>query len=114
MESSESIQRVRSVTVYINPLTVPEMGSPGQDVEISVRANAANGCYGIHKISMTRIDEYHFLFEAWAIHDSLAICTQATIWKDTTFLFKPILSGKYYFEANEAPYPIMRDTLVVN
>ena len=63
---------------------------------------------------MSSIDDHHFLLKAWAIYDSQAVCIQTTIWKDTTFLFRPLASGNYYFEANEAPQPIVRDTLVVN
>jgi len=107
-------RRGKLVSVVINPLTVPDVGSQGQDVEIAVRANAPSGCYLIQKISMSSIDDHHFLLKAWAIYDSQAVCIQTTIWKDTTFLFRPLASGNYYFEANEAPQPIVRDTLVVN
>jgi hypothetical protein len=104
----------RQVPVDIYEIAMPTSGSINQDVEVQLKAMATNGCYSQLQISLIEIDSRHFLFKAIGLYQSNGICPDVIVYEDTVITFKPSMSGKYFFQTNEDPFEIQKDTLDIN
>jgi hypothetical protein len=103
-----------TVPVTISKIVMPGKAQLNQAIDIQLTAEATDGCYRDLKIAMTEIDSTHFLFKATGMFETYGACPAIMVYSDTIIYFKPTLKGKYYFQTNENPAKIMRDTLEVN
>jgi hypothetical protein len=104
----------RQIPVEIYEATIPATGRINQDIQIQLKSQATNGCYSDLKVKLVEIDSRHFLFKATALFQSSGVCPEIMVYKDTTITFKPTLTGKYFFQTNEEPFEIRKDTIAVN
>lgn len=104
----------KRVPVIIYESTIPDSGTVNQNIEIQLRAQATNGCYSDFETTLTEIDSKHFLFKATALIGTNGACPSVMVYKDTTITFIASSAGKYYFQTNEDPFKIERDTIEVN
>ena len=102
----------KRVPVRISQMIIPGHGSINLEIEISLRAEAENGCYRDLEFTVTETDERHYLFTATALFESYGVCPEVFIYKDTIVNFNPVSAGEYYFQANDS-FRILKDTLVV-
>ena len=104
------------VSIDIYESTFPESGSINQEIEIALKAQANNGCYTDLKIEVHKINERHFLLKATAFFPSRShiACPTVMVYKDSTIIFKPTQTGKYFFQTNESPFAIRKDTIIIN
>lgn len=100
--------------VKISEIVIPMAGQLNRDTEIHLKAEATNGCYENLEITMTEIDARHFLFKATVFFETFGDCPTVMVYTDTIIYFRPTLTGKYYFQTNEEPFQIIRDTLNIN
>jgi hypothetical protein len=100
--------------VNISQATIPSTAAVNENVQMFLRAEAPNGCYKNLEINMTQLDPRHFSVDALAYYQSSGVCPETIVSADTIINFKPTLTGEYYFQINDYPYVITRDTLVVN
>lgn len=92
---------------------IPDEAIVNEPIEIHATAYAA-GCWSSLEIELRKISSTKFLIEASGVLNKDLICP-AVIWtEDTTFLFTPTELGEYYFQINQEPLNILRDTLTVN
>ena len=103
----------KRVPVIIYESAIPDSGTANQNIEIPLTAQATNGCYSDFEITLTEIDSRHLLFKATALFSSDGACPSVLVNKDTIITFKPTASGKYFFQTNEDPFEIGRDTIEV-
>ena len=99
--------------ITIEEMLVPETGAAGQSVEINVYAEAPNGCFRDLKVTLLRLNSQHYLFRATGYYDSNDACPAVVSSIDTLIVFEPPSAGEFYFQANEDPLPILRDTVTV-
>lgn len=104
------------VYVDVYESTFPKSGSINQEIEIELKAHATNGCYTDLKIEMHKINDRHFLFKGTAFFPSRSHieCPTVMVNKDTTIVFKPTQTGKYFFQTNESPFAVRKDTITIN
>lgn len=103
-----------TLPVDISESYIPRTGQANQNVEISLKLQAANGCWTKLKITMVKIDDFHFLFKGTGSFESNGICPNIMVYKDTTINFKPEQRGKYIFQIKENPLKVTLDTLYIN
>jgi len=101
-----------SISIY--DLTIPTSGAVNQDIEIQLKAQAPNGCYSDLEIKLIEVDSRHFLFKADALFKSNGACPYNLVNKDTVITFRPTSTGKYFFQTNEEPFEIRKDTIDIN
>lgn len=101
------------VPINISNIEIPQEGQVNTIVEIKATAQASNGCYEDLKIIFNKIDSAHFLLKATGLFQTNGVCPLVIISKDTTIDFKSLRTGKYYFQINEYPFPVLFDTLEV-
>jgi len=97
-------------TRYVH-MVVPEEAAVNQDIEITV--SVLSGCTTNLQINWKEMESRHFLITARALVVDTP-CPLVIIPKDSVFILRPIMPGKYFFQANESPLEIIRDTLIVN
>ena len=101
----------RRVPVDIYDLAIPANGEVNQDIEIQLKAQAPNGCYSDLEVKLIKIDSRHFLFKANGLFESNGVCPYNLVNKDTVITFRPTSTGKYFFQTNEEPFEIRKDTI---
>jgi len=104
----------RQVTVDIYKSTIPTRGTINQNIQIQLKAQAVNGCYSNIEIKIKEIDNRHFLLKATGLFQTNGICSDIMVYKDTIITFRPTLTGNYFFQINEKPFEITKDTVEVN
>lgn len=110
---SDSHVKARRI-VNISEAHIPNNGQVNHNIGITLKAEATNGCWSDLIITLNKIDDYHFLLNATGLLTSSFVCPEIMIYQDTIINFKPALPGKYFFQVNETPFIITRDTLVIN
>ena len=103
----------KRLPIYIYESIVSTNGDTHQEIGIQVKAYADNGCYSDLEISLIELDNTHFLLKATGLFQSSGVCPAVIIPKDTVITFVPALEGEYFFQTNEAPFEIKRDTIEV-
>ena len=101
----------RRLPVDFYEITIPTSGTINQDVQVQLKAQATNGCYSDLEIKLIEITSRHFLFKATELFQSIGICPEIMVYKDTIINFKPSMTGKYFFQTNEDPFEIRKDTV---
>lgn len=104
----------RKVPVDIYESTIPNRGIVNQNIKIQLKAQAPNGCYNNLAIDVVKIDSRNFLIKATALFQSSGSCPEVMVYKDTVINFLPTLAGDYFFQVNEKPFEIRKDTIRVN
>lgn len=99
--------------INIEELLVQETAQAGEEIEIQVYAVAPNGCFENLKITLRQSATNYYVFRATGYYDSNDTCPAVIVSLDTTINFTPPSAGTFYFQANEQPFPILRDTLTV-
>ena len=97
--------------VNISESYIPKTGLVNQNIEISLKLEASNGCWTKLKITTSKIDDFHFLFKGTGSFVSNGVCPAVMVYKDTTINFKPGLKGKYIFQIKKSPLTVTLDTL---
>jgi len=104
----------RRIPIDIYEITIPPSGTINQDVQVQLKAQATNCCYSELGIKLIEINSRHFLFKATGLFQSNGICHNMMVYKDTIINFKPSMTGKYFFQTNEDPFEIRKDTIDIN
>ena len=104
----------RSVGVEIYRTDISARGVTGQLVQIEAGMAAINGCYSDLAIEMIKIDASHFVLKGRAVFSTNGFCPEMMVYQDTILYFRPTLAGEYFFQVNEAPFGVRRDTLLVD
>lgn len=104
----------KRLPVDIHESTIPTTGEINQDVQFDLRAQATNGCYSDLEIELIEINSRHFLFKATGLFQSNGICPATMVYKDTIITLRPTMTGKYFFQTNEDPFEIRKDTIYIN
>jgi len=104
----------RRIPIDIYEITIPPSGTINQDVQVQLKAQATNGCFSELGIKLIEINSRHFLFKATGLFQSNGICHNMMVYKDTIINFKPSMTGKYFFQTNEDPFEIRKDTIDIN
>ena len=100
-----------TLPVNISESHIPKTGQMNQNIEISLKLQAPNGCWTKLKITMSKIDDFHFLFKGTGSFADNGMCADILVYKDTTINFIPGLPGKYVFQVRESPLTTKLDTL---
>lgn len=101
------------IPVNISSIDIPQEGQINEMINLNVTSQANNGCYEDLKVLLEQKDSIHFLLTATGLYHTNEVCAQQIITKDTSIIFQPSRVGKYYFQINEYPFPVKRDTLEV-
>ena len=104
----------REASVDIYESIIPGIGTVNQDIQIQLKAQALNGCYSNLQVELIEVDTRHFLLKATGLFQTNGICPEVMVYKDTTINFTPTSTGDYFFQTNEAPYEIRKDTITIN
>lgn len=113
VESGENFV-VGQMPIEIYQSAFPETGTLDQGIAIQLRARAENECFSDLEIQLVEVDSKHFLFKATGMFDSRGACADIMVYKDTTITFKPTTGGKYFFQVNEEPFEVKKDTVDIN
>ena len=102
------------VTIDIYESSIPQNGTLNQDIELELKAQATNGCHSDLKIKLIETKDRHYLLKATARFKSHGDCPTVMVYTYTTITFRPTKTGKHFFQINETPFEIKRDTIEVN
>lgn len=104
-----------STSVPITSLTAPDDIAAGSTAGVDITLEAENSCFGHMVATLVTVDAKHFRFEGTGIYESHGNdCSTNIVRKDTTITFKIQNPGKYYIQANLAPYIILKDSIMVH
>jgi hypothetical protein len=106
------IDKIVAVDIYES--SIPKNGTLNQDIDLELKAQATNGCYNDLKIKLIETEDRHYLLKATARFKSYGYCPEVMVYIDTIITFRPTKTGKYFFQINETPFEIRRDTIEVN
>jgi len=104
----------RRLRVEIYRSDIPPRGTVGQQIPIEASLSATNGCYSDLEMEMVEIDSRHYLLKATGAFITFGACPEEMVYQDTIVYFQPTLPGAYFFQVNQAPFDVRRDTLLVN
>ena len=85
----------------------------GQPVSITLRAVGYSSCWKNLRQSMRQPTDHHILFTAIGDFESTGECSDNIVHKDSTFNFTLPKAGRYYFQLNESPNPVIIDSLQI-
>ncbi|MBK6345189.1 MAG: hypothetical protein IPN08_04900 [Bacteroidales bacterium] len=95
---------------------IPDSAWTGQSVPVYARATAPNGCWSDLKLYLGKsvVADTVYGISATGLYESYnGLCTEVLISDDTTFNFKPEVSGMYLFISYSSILEPTYDTLYV-
>ncbi|WP_137091266.1 hypothetical protein [Mangrovivirga cuniculi] len=105
--------RTGRVVIPIVEMVVPETTEAYSQVSIDIQAIAPNGCHSDLVIEADLTEANRILFTATAFDNGNEMCPDVLVIEDSTFKFNIGANSEYIFQANEAPFDIIRDTTVI-
>jgi hypothetical protein len=111
--SCEETVSERTVPIEVNTIDVPKVGYANQELSIRVVVQGY-GCTTNPRIVLKKLDENHYLIKGQARFAGSTRCPYVLVTKDSTLRLTLSVAGEYFFQANEAPFLVKRDTLLIN
>lgn len=105
--------RPSSQLAEIELLNIDPTAAMNEEVSVRVRTKIYNGCWSNLNVTMIQHDSNHIGLVAVGTVEPGNVCPTVIVQEDTVIKFKAPRVGEYYFRANYAPFPILRDTLEV-
>lgn len=99
--------------VEIDLLAVDPTSEVNEEILIRARTRPYNGCWSNLQIMLVEEDFRHISLVGFGTFEPGNVCPEVIVREDTLIKFRPARTGEYYFRANRAPSPILRDTLEV-
>lgn len=101
--------------VNISETQIPDSAVAGQQILITAKAMAPNGCWSDLNFFLTRQNvDTLYTINAMGLYESYdGICAQVAITADTTFKFTPDSAGLYVFISQSVSLEAHIDTMVV-
>ncbi len=113
-ESSNSYYSKKTDGVDIIATYIPDTATNQEQLQISARAAAENGCWSDLYFKLIKDTEFDYTLKAYGTFESSGVCPAGMIYKDTTIAFQPINKGTYLFHITRVPYEEVVDTMIVN
>ncbi len=113
-ESDNSYYSKKTDLVDIIATHIPDTTANMEQVQISARAAAENGCWKDLYFRLIKNSEFDYTLKSYGNYESNGICPVGMIYKDTTITFLPIKKGTYLFHITRVPYEDVVDTMLVN
>jgi hypothetical protein len=83
-------------------------------VEIPIKVQAPSGCWQGLRADYQNYKEKYYRFTGYGSYNvSAQLCPTVIVEFDTTLTLKLPGSGTYYFEANQAPFEVLYDTIKI-
>jgi hypothetical protein len=112
-EGSNSSYTKKTDRVDIIATYVPDTATNLEQVHISARAAAENGCWSNLYFKLISDSEFEYTLEAYGTYESSGICPDMMVYKDTTIAFQPMQKGTFLFHITHVPYEEEVDTMIV-
>ena len=106
-----------SFTDWVNVIEshVPDSTLAGQEIMISAKAQAPNGCWSGLTLYMSKYSQFIYTVNARGAYESYdGFCPGIVISADTTFKFTPDSAGLYVFVFQSPSLESEYDTLIVS
>jgi hypothetical protein len=113
-ESSNGYYSKKTDLVDIIATYIPDTAKNLEQVQISARAAAENGCWKDLYFKLIKDSEFDYTLKAYGTFETNGVCPEGMVYKDTTIAFLPIDEGTYLFYITRVPYEEVVDTMVVN
>ena len=100
--------------VGIRETNIPDTVTIFDQVQISAKAEAINGCWSDLYFNFNESGEFEYSLEAYGKYTNLnGVCPDIMVYKDTMINFQPTQKGKYFFNVSRFKDSIIVDTMIV-